>query len=68
MKPTIHEKIKDKIESKEIPPPIEEFLRKVLAEELRHLEEKRWRYGKKYDRYIKKYADKLEEKEGLNEV
>lgn len=63
MRPTIHEKIKEKLENKEIPDPVSEFLRQVLAEELRHVEEKRWRYGKKYDRYIKKYADKLSEKE-----
>lgn len=64
MRPSIHEKIRGKLESKDIPDPIEEFLRKIIADELRHIEEKRWHYGKKYDRYIKKYSDKLKEVEG----
>ncbi|KXB08209.1 hypothetical protein AKJ58_00645 [candidate division MSBL1 archaeon SCGC-AAA385D11] len=52
----IHERIKEKLNEEGIDRTIKEFLRKILAEELRHFEEKRWRYGKKYDQYIKKYA------------
>lgn len=61
MEPSIHEKIKNKIENREVSPSVKEFLQKILAEELRHLEEKGWRYGKKYDRYIKNYASQFKE-------
>lgn len=56
MSETVNKKIKDKIKGSEIDDPIKKFLLDILHLEYNHHEENSWKYGKDYERLIKKYA------------
>lgn len=54
----VNSMIREKIKNKEVDESISEFINKIFLEELDHRNESRWKYGKQYDRWIKKYSKK----------